>query len=75
MVVADIDGPRVIDSVREYVYPYTVDIGDYPSDIQNFTSVSKSIDTSPEVEKQMPKKQGHRFISSTDDKKTMDPFI
>ena len=53
MVVADIDGPKeIIDSVREYVYPYTVDIGDYPSDIQNFTSAfQKVLDTSPEVRK------------------------
>lgn len=53
LIVANIDGPKeIIKGVEEYVYPYTVDIGDYPSDIDNCSqAIKKYLETPPSIRK------------------------
>ncbi len=51
LIVANIDGPKeIIKGYEEYVYPYDVDIGDYPTDIDNCSKqIKRFLDTPPEI--------------------------
>ncbi len=53
LIVANIDGPKeIIQGIEEYVYPYEVDIGDYPTDIDNCSiQIKRFLDTPPSIRK------------------------
>ena len=53
LIVANIDGPKeIIQGIEDYVYPYNVDIGDYPTDINNCSVAIKNfLETPPSIRK------------------------
>ena len=53
LIVANIDGPKeIIQGIEDYVYPYNVDIGDYPTDINNCSvAIKKFLETPPSIRK------------------------
>lgn len=44
VIVSNIDGPKeIIEEIKEYVYPYEVDINNYENDIDNFTKTMNHV--------------------------------